>query len=77
MDEWGKLPIKILRDRNSGFEPTVIPKGQIQFDRLNDKIILLYARGMTIREIQGYRDTGLQECRNIWKKMMGLMSLVV
>lgn len=52
--EFGKLPIKIPRDRNSSFEPTIIAKGQTRFDGFDDKIISLYARGMTTREIQGY-----------------------
>lgn len=52
--EFGKLPIEIPRDRDSTFEPIIIPKGQTRFDGFDDKIISLYARGMTTREIQGH-----------------------
>jgi len=52
--EFGKLPIVVPRDRDSTFEPIIIPKGQTHFDGFDDKIISLYARGMTTREIQGH-----------------------
>lgn len=52
--EFGKLPIEVPRDRNSTFEPVIIPKGQTRFNGFDDKIISLYARGMTTREIQGH-----------------------
>ena len=50
----GQLQIEVPRDRNSEFEPQLIKKGQTRFDGLDEKIISLYARGMTIREIQGH-----------------------
>lgn len=52
--EFGKLPIEVPRDRASTFEPIIIQKGQTRFDGFDDKIISLYARGMTTREIQGH-----------------------
>ncbi len=52
--EFGKMPIEIPRDRNSTFEPMIIPKGQTRFAGFDDKIISLYARGLTTREIQGH-----------------------
>lgn len=52
--EFGKLPIEIPRDRDSSFDPVIIPKGQTRFNGFDDKIISLYARGMTTREIQGH-----------------------
>ena len=52
--EFGKLPIEIPRDRDSSFEPVIIPKGQTRFAGFDDKIISLYSRGMTTREIQGH-----------------------
>lgn len=52
--EFGKLPIEVPRDRNATFEPVIIPKGQTRFTGFDDKIISLYARGMTTREIQGH-----------------------
>jgi putative transposase len=48
----GHLPINVPRDRNGDFEPIFIPKGQTRFDDMDKKIISLYARGMTTRDIQ-------------------------
>ena len=42
------------RDRDGSFEPQLIAKGQTRFDGFDDKILSLYARGMTVREIQGH-----------------------
>jgi putative transposase len=50
--EFGTLPVDVPRDRNSSFEPQIIPKGQTRFDGFDDKILSLYARGMTTRQIQ-------------------------
>lgn len=50
----GQLQIEVPRDRNSEFEPQLIKKGQTRFDGLDEKIISLYARGMTLREIEGH-----------------------
>lgn len=52
--EFGIMPIDIPRDRDSSFAPVIIPKGQTRFVGFDDKIISLYARGMTTREIQGH-----------------------
>ena len=52
--EFGTLPIEVPRDRDSSFAPVIIPKGQTRFAVFDDKIISLYARGMTTREIQGH-----------------------
>jgi transposase-like protein len=41
------------RDRAGGFEPQLVDKGQTRFDGFDDKILSLYARGMTVCEIQG------------------------
>ena len=48
------MQIEVPRDRNSDFEPQLIKKGQTRFDGMDEKIISLYARGMTTREIQGH-----------------------
>jgi transposase-like protein len=50
----GKLRIEVPRDRNGSFAPLLIPKHQRRFTGFDDKIIGLYARGMTVREIQGF-----------------------
>lgn len=48
----GEFSIQIPRDRNGDFAPKIIPKNQTRFDGFDDKIISLYARGMTTRDIQ-------------------------
>ena len=50
----GQVQIDVPRDRNSDFEPQLIKKNQTRFDGLDEKIISLYSRGMTQREIQGH-----------------------
>jgi putative transposase len=50
----GQMEIEIPRDRNSDFEPQIVKKNQKRFDGLDERIISLYARGMTTREIQGH-----------------------
>ena len=50
----GKMKLKVPRDRRSEFEPQIVGKRQKRFDGFDDRIISLYARGMTVREIQGH-----------------------
>lgn len=52
--EFGNLDIAVPRDRDSSFEPIILPKGQSRFSGFDDKIIALYARGMTTRDIQAH-----------------------
>ncbi len=52
--EFGELPIEIPRDREGSFEPQLIPKHQTRWTGFDDKIISLYSRGMTVREIQAH-----------------------
>lgn len=52
--EFGNLDVAVPRDRNSTFEPVIIPKGESRFAGFDDKIISMYARGMTTRDIQGH-----------------------
>ena len=52
--EFGELPIEIPRDRHGSFEPQIIPKHQTRWDGFDEKILSLYARGMTVREIQSH-----------------------
>ena len=52
--EFGELPIEVPRDRHGSFEPQLIPKHQTRWNGFDDKIISLYARGMTVREIQSH-----------------------
>jgi putative transposase len=52
--EFGEVVVETPRDRNGSFEPQILPKGQTRFDGFDDKIVSMYARGMTTREIQGH-----------------------
>ena len=52
--DFGELPIDIPRDRQGSFEPQLIPKHQTRWTGFDDKILSLYARGMTVREIQSH-----------------------
>ena len=52
--EFGALPIEVPRDRQGSFEPQLIPKHQTRWAGFDDKILSLYARGMTVREIQAH-----------------------
>jgi len=52
--EFGNMEIAVPRDRNSTFEPVIIPKGETRFTGFDDKIISMYARGMTTRDIQAH-----------------------
>jgi transposase-like protein len=50
----GPLAIEVPRDRDGSFEPRLIAKHERRFAGFDDKILALYARGMTVREIQGF-----------------------
>lgn len=50
----GSLELKIPRDREDSFEPLVVPKGETRLPGFEEKVISLYARGMSTREIQGH-----------------------
>ena len=54
LTEDGSVEIDVPRDRNGSFEPQIVAKGETRLDGFDDKIISLYARGMTVREIQGH-----------------------
>jgi putative transposase len=52
--DFGELPIEIPRERAGTFEPQLISKRQTRWSGFDDKILSLYARGMTVREIQSH-----------------------
>jgi putative transposase len=58
LTDHGPVRIKTPRDRAGSYEPRIVPKGQRRLDGLDDKILALYAGGMTTREIETYL-TGL------------------
>jgi hypothetical protein len=54
LTEDGPVRIEVPRDRDGSFEPLLIPKHERRFTGFDDKIVAMYARGMTVREIQGF-----------------------
>ena len=50
----GKIRIETPRDRDGSFEPLLVPKHARRFTGFDDKVTALYARGLTVREIQAY-----------------------
>jgi putative transposase len=50
----GPLPLDVPRDRDGTFEPRLIGKHERRFPGFDDKVIALYARGLTVREIQAF-----------------------
>ena len=52
--DFGKAKIDVPRDRDAEFEPQIIPKHQTRFEGFDDKIIAMYARGMSTRDIQAH-----------------------
>ena len=52
--DFGEMELETPRDRNGTFEPAIVGKGQTRFDGFDDKIISMYSRGMTTREIEGH-----------------------
>lgn len=56
----GDLPLEIPRDRASTFEPQFVPKGIRRLKGFDDKVIALYARGVSVREIRGFLEDQYQ-----------------
>jgi transposase-like protein len=52
--ESGAVDLKVPRDRDGSFEPVLVPKGQRRLEGFDEKVIALYARGLTTREIQAH-----------------------
>ncbi len=52
--EIGTLDLDVPRDRNGDFEPRIVPKGTSRLNGFNERIIALYARGVTVRDIQAH-----------------------
>ncbi len=50
----GDLPLEVPRDRQGSFEPLLIPKRQRRLEGFAEKVLALYARGLTTRDIQGH-----------------------
>ncbi len=52
--DFGEMPLESPRGRNGTFEPKIVGKGQTRFTGFDDKILSMYSRGMSTREIQGH-----------------------
>lgn len=52
--EHGPVPIRTPRDRKGTFEPQVVRKGQRRFEGFDDKILALYGRGLSVRDIEAH-----------------------
>jgi putative transposase len=50
----GAVDLAVPRDRNGTFEPQIVRKGQTRLDGFSERIIALYARGMTTRDIRAH-----------------------
>lgn len=50
----GEIELEVPRDRNGTFQPQLVKKRQTRLDGFDDKVLSLYARGMSTREIQGH-----------------------
>ncbi len=51
--EFGQVAIEVPRDRQGSFEPQLVKKRQTRLEGFDEKILSLYARGMSVRDIQG------------------------
>jgi putative transposase len=52
--EFGEVPIAVPRDRQGTFEPLIVPKHQTHWHGFDNKILSLYARGLSVRDIQAH-----------------------
>src|SRR3984957_6422523 len=50
----GAVDLAVPRDRNGSFEPQIVRKGQTRLEGFNERVIALYARGMTVRDIRAH-----------------------
>jgi putative transposase len=54
LTESGALPLDIPRDRDGSFAPQLVPKGVRRLPQFDENVLSLYARGMSVREIQAH-----------------------
>ena len=54
LTEVGGIDLAVPRDRNASFAPQIVKKGQTRLDGFNDRIVALYARGMSTRDIRAH-----------------------
>ena len=54
LTDYGELRVEMPRDRNGSFEPQIVPKGETHWQGFDDRIIAMYAEGMTVESIRGH-----------------------
>jgi putative transposase len=54
LTDFGEVPVDMPRDRAGSFEPQIVPKGETHWAGFDDKIIAMYAEGMTVESIRGH-----------------------
>jgi putative transposase len=69
--EHGKVPIDAPRDRDSSFEPKIVRKRQRRFQGFDDKILALYSRGLSVRDIEAHLEEiyGVKVSRELISKV--------
>ncbi len=69
LTETSKIDIKVPRDREGTFDPKLIARYRRRFPGFDEKIVSMYARGMTVREIEGHLVElyGLEVSPDLWK----------
>jgi putative transposase len=50
----GKIDIKVPRDREGQFEPKIVKKNQTDISSIEDQVLSMYGKGMTVRDIENY-----------------------
>ncbi|HKZ39200.1 MAG TPA: transposase [Chryseolinea sp.] len=74
--DFGALPLEIPRDRDGSFEPQLIAKHQTRWTGFDDKILSLYARGMTVREIQSHIQLLRKHSCSVFEWILEIMATV-
>ena len=71
LTEQGPVPIQTPRDRNSSFEPKIVRKRQRRFQGFDDKILALYSRGLSTRDIEAHLEEmyGVKVSRELISKV--------
>jgi putative transposase len=71
LTEQGPVPIQTPRDRNSSFEPKIVRKRQRRFQGFDDKILALYSRGLSVRDIEAHLEEmyGVRVSRELISKV--------
>ncbi|MCC6438958.1 MAG: IS256 family transposase [Acidimicrobiales bacterium] len=54
LSEFGEVAVDMPRDREGSFEPQIVPKGQTHWNGFDDKIVAMYAEGMSVESIRGH-----------------------